>query len=49
MHPASDGCARQTLPDELDLIFTDIMGVLILAVHSGPDISRHRFVVYLSL
>ncbi|KAL9958747.1 hypothetical protein ACROYT_G035803 [Oculina patagonica] len=42
IHPASDGCARQTMPEELDLIFTDIMGVLILAVKSGPDKSRHR-------
>lgn len=46
MNPASDGCARQNMTDGLDLIFTDIMGVLIIAIQSGPDYSRHKFVFF---
>lgn len=42
MNSASDGCARQNMTDGLDLIFTDIMGVLIIAQRSGPDYSRHK-------
>jgi len=42
LNPASDGCARQDMTDGLDLIFTDIMGVLIIAIRSGPDYSRHK-------
>ena len=44
VNPASDGCVRETLTDGLDLIFTDIMGVLIIAERSGPDYSLHKFV-----
>ena len=44
VHPAPDGCVRETLTDGLDLIFTDIMGVLIIAQRSGPDYSLHKFV-----
>ncbi|KAM7436454.1 hypothetical protein ABFA07_013721 [Porites harrisoni] len=42
VNPASDGCVRETLTDGLDLIFTDIMGVLIIAERSGPDYSLHK-------
>ena len=48
MNPASDGCARQNMTDGLDLIFTDIMGVVIIAVRSGPDYSRHKLVFFLA-
>lgn len=44
MNSASDGCARQNMADGLDLIFTDIMGVLIIAERSGLDYSRHKLV-----
>ncbi|XP_073230424.1 alpha-1,6-mannosylglycoprotein 6-beta-N-acetylglucosaminyltransferase A-like isoform X3 [Porites lutea] len=42
VNPASDGCVRETLTDGLDLIFTDIMGVFIIAERSGPDYSLHK-------
>lgn len=46
MNSASDGCARQSMTDGYDLIFTDIMGVLIIAQRSGPDYSRHKLVFF---
>ncbi|KAJ7372831.1 Alpha-1,6-mannosylglycoprotein 6-beta-N-acetylglucosaminyltransferase A [Desmophyllum pertusum] len=40
--PASDGCARHNMTDGLDIIFTDIQGVNVIADRSGPDYSRHK-------
>ena len=34
---------RETSTDGLDLIFTDIMGLMILAERSGPDYSLHKY------
>ncbi|XP_015757927.1 PREDICTED: alpha-1,6-mannosylglycoprotein 6-beta-N-acetylglucosaminyltransferase A-like [Acropora digitifera] len=42
VHPAQDGCVREASTDGLDLIFTDIMGLMILAMRSGPDYSLHK-------
>lgn len=42
VHPAPDGCVREVSPYGLDLIFTDIMGLLIIAERSGPDYSLHK-------
>ena len=49
IQPAQDGCVRETLTDGLDLIFTDIMGVLILAQRSGPDYSLQKLVYFFSI
>ena len=43
VHPAQDGCVREASTDGLDLIFTDIMGLMILAMRSGPDYSLHKY------
>lgn len=40
--PDPDGCASRLLGDDLDLIFTDIIGVYKLADASGPHESRYR-------
>ena len=40
--PDPDGCASTLLGDDLDLIFTDIIGVERLAVATGPHESRYR-------
>ena len=34
---------REASTDGLDLIFTDIMGLMILAMRSGPDYSLHKY------
>ncbi|XP_078344105.1 alpha-1,6-mannosylglycoprotein 6-beta-N-acetylglucosaminyltransferase A-like, partial [Oculina patagonica] len=41
LYRSSDGCARQTLTDGLDLIFTDIQGAINLREYNTPDFSRH--------